>query len=156
MFVADNVLEGVESGHEDNWTLIRGAEEGNRAAAPFPVVPVTTQSAAEAYRAVLERAGATLPVRDAVDARIVEQVKTGTGRIIDSQQDVGGWPAYRNGEPPSDTDSDGMPDEWESRYGLDPDEAVDTGHDGDGDGYTDLEEFLNGTDPRARDIAGSG
>ncbi len=55
---------------------------------------------------------------------------------------VGGWPVYRSGEPPLDGDSDGMPDEWERKNGLNPGVADDKG-DRDGDGYTNLEEYLN-------------
>jgi hypothetical protein len=43
---------------------------------------------------VLADAGATLPRRDAVDARLVREVEQRSGRIIDSQAQVGGWPEY--------------------------------------------------------------
>ena len=46
-----------------------------------------------------------------------------------------------------DPDGDGMPDWWEKKYGLNPDDPSDAAKDKDGDGYTNLEEFLNGTDP---------
>src|SRR5690606_4418365 len=68
--------------------------------------------------------------------------------IIHTQSDVGGWPEYRNGTPPADSDGDGMPDEWERRYGLNPNDASDGSGDLDGDVYTNIEEYLNGTDPR--------
>jgi hypothetical protein len=61
----------------------------------FPAPPVPTTSAAAALRDVLADAGATRPRRDAVDARLVREVEQRTGRIIDSQKDVGGWPDYR-------------------------------------------------------------
>lgn len=48
---------------------------------------------------------------------------------------------------PADTDDDGMPDAWESRYGLNPADASDSAMDKDGDGYPNVEEYLNGTDP---------
>ena len=57
-----------------------------------------TTSAFAALRAVLEGAGATLPRRDLVDVRIVEQVKSGKGRLINSQNDVGGWPVYESAD----------------------------------------------------------
>jgi len=116
---------------------------------PFPTAPVATDSAQKAFERVLAECGATLPRRDAVDERIIQQVKTGKGRIIDSQRDVGGYPEYRFGDPPADTDGDGMPDEWEKKFGLNLSDPLDGPRDADGDGYTNVEEFLNATDPRS-------
>lgn len=67
--------------------------------------------------------------------------------IIDSQKDVGGWPELKSLPAPIDSDSDGMPDEWEKQFGLDPHDPSDTAKDNDKDGYTNIEEYLNGTDP---------
>ena len=61
--------------------------------------------------------------------------------------DAGDWPRLNSGTAPVDTDNDGMPDEWEVEYGLDPTDANDNSLDTDGDGYTNIEEWLNGTDP---------
>lgn len=108
---------------------------------------VTTMSAQEAYEAVLANAGATRPMRDAVDARIVQEVIDGTGRIIDDPMQVGGWPNLDSGVAPADTDQDGMPDEWETTHGFDPNDPTDGNLDRDGDGYTNIEEYLNETDP---------
>jgi len=110
---------------------------------PFPAPPVRTSSAQQALEAVLAHAGASLPRRDAVDARIVEQVRKGTGRIIDSQREVGGWPTYRSAPPPVDTDRDGMPDEWEQAHGLNPRDPAYASSDRDRDGYTNIEEYVN-------------
>ncbi|HYH56906.1 MAG TPA: hypothetical protein VD772_09860, partial [Anseongella sp.] len=66
--------------------------------------------------------------------------------IIYHISQVGGYPEYK-GEPYRDTDKDGMPDEWESRYGLDPDDASDASGDINGDGYTNIEKYINGIDP---------
>jgi len=60
---------------------------------------------------------------------------------------VGGWPELASLPAPRDSDDDGMPDGWEEKFGLDPYAAADTVLDTDGDGYTDVEEYLNGTDP---------
>ena len=87
-------------------------------------------------------AGASL-VRDPVDNRVVADVKAGTGRIIDHVDDVGGWPEHASLEPPRDTDGDGMPDTWELAAGLDPDDKSDGAADANGDGYTNLEDYLN-------------
>jgi hypothetical protein len=108
----------------------------------FPFPPVTTTSASRAYDQVLAGAGANLPRRDPVDQRIVEDVRSGTGRIIDDPRDVGGWPDLRSAEPPADKDHDGMPDSWEMLHGLDPADPSDRNGDGDNDGYTNLEEYL--------------
>lgn len=109
----------------------------------FAAPAVTTQTALDAYPLVLASAGASKPVRDAVDTRIVGEVQNGTGRIINSPSEVGGYPAYRNGTPPADTDADGMPDTWESARGLNPADPADAAGDRDGDGYTNVEEYVN-------------
>ena len=109
----------------------------------FAAPSITTQTALDAYPLILASAGASRPVRDAVDARIVNEAQTGTGRIIDSPSQVGGYPVYRNGTPPVDTDADGMPDTWESARGLNPASAADAATDRDGDGYTNIEEYVN-------------
>jgi hypothetical protein len=64
-------------------------------AKPFDVPAVKTTTAEQAYRDVLAHAGAVCPVRDAVDSRLIREVETRAGRIIDSQNEVGGWPVYR-------------------------------------------------------------
>ncbi len=100
-----------------------------------------SETADQAYRSVLAGRGASR-VRDAVDARILAGVADGSGRIINCQTDVGGWPELAPGTPWTDTDGDGMPDAWEVAHGLDP-AAADGAADRDGDGYTNLEDWLN-------------
>jgi pectate lyase len=148
MYVADVVVEGTDA---KDWALISNAADIHKAAEPFPVALVNTDTAEEAFQRVLEGCGATLPVRDAVDARVVDTVRNGTGCIINSQADVGGWPEYKSAEAPPDTDQDGMPDTWEAGHGLNPSDAADAVGDKDGDGYTSIEEFLNGTDPETEE-----
>lgn len=139
---------------------------------PFDMPPHNALlSAQEAYVFVLENVGATLPRRDTVDARIIESVRTGKALydknaqpyttpyvkrrlpddsykygIITHPQQVGGLPEY-NGIPYTDSDSDGMPDTWEMRYGLDPNNPADARKDCNGDGYTNIEKYINGIDP---------
>jgi hypothetical protein len=132
-------------------------------------------SAEESYDFVLKNVGATLPQRDPVDTRIVRVVKTGKpeyvegldpksfyqfehrrldqdsyklGIITDISQ-VGGYPEYK-GTPYLDTDKDGLPDAWEIKYKLNPNDASDATIDSDGDGYTNIEEYINGTNPKKK------
>jgi pectate lyase len=109
----------------------------------YPAPAITEQAALDAYPLILAKAGASKPVRDAVDTRVVNEVQNGTGRIIDSPSQVGGYPTYAAGTPPVDTDLDGMPDAWESARGLNPASAADATTDRDGDGYTNIEEYVN-------------
>lgn len=121
-----------------------------------PAPAVTTLSAEKAYEEVLASAGASQGLRgdgtfyfrrDPVDRRIINDVKQGTGRIIDDPSGVGGWPTIAAGTPYADTDRDGMGDEFENLYGSNPNDPSDSSKDTDGDGYTNVEEFLNGTLP---------
>ena len=121
--------------------------EAYKQSAPIPVPPVKTDDAITAYKRVLAESGAILPKRDAVDIRIVNDVKNGTGKIIDDEQQVGGWPELKSTKPPQDSDKDGMPDDWEKQYGLDPTNPADGYADVDADGYTNLEEYLNNIKP---------
>jgi hypothetical protein len=125
--------------------------------ATAPVVTIT--DAFTAYAAVLNGAGNSRGLdcsgnwygrRDAIDARVVRDVKNGTGHIIDDPSQVGGWIRPAAGTPCTDGDHDGMPDAWELKYGMNPANAADGPIDTDGDGYTNLEEYLNGTSPAAQ------
>jgi hypothetical protein len=125
----------------DPWSLVTGiSPEGYRLVAPVEVAPVAPDAAPHAYERVLAGAGAS-KVRDAVDARVVAGVRSRTGVQIDSQRDVGGWPALKSLPAPRDSDNDGMPDAWERKQGLDPKRADPNG-DHDRDGYTNIEEWL--------------
>jgi pectate lyase len=122
----------------------------------FSAKPVTTTTAAQAYDQVLAGAGANLRLdcdgtfvarRDAIDTRIVNEVRQGSGKIIDDPSEVGGWLTIPSAAPCADSDHDGMSDAWEQKYGFDPADPLDGSKDANGDGYTNIEEFLNGTDP---------
>jgi pectate lyase len=143
MYVEGNVLIGKETGSADPWSLINHPERATKAMQPYKTAAVTTQPAEGAFEQVLKLVGATLPARDAVDRRVVEQVRAGQGRIIDSQEDVGGWPEYKSATAPADRDQDGLPDDWEQRAGLNPNDASDQAKDRNNDGYTNIEEYLN-------------
>ncbi|MFC7621259.1 fibronectin type III domain-containing protein [Microlunatus sp. GCM10028923] len=108
----------------------------------FAYPPVHTESPESAYRNVLDHAGASLQ-RDAVDRRVIAGVRHQTGVIIDQEGDVGGFPELAAGSAPADADRDGMPDGWETARGLDPNDASDRNGDDNGNGYPNLEEYLN-------------
>lgn len=127
----------------DPWSLVTGSTgAGYRLAGPIRFPAVTRDPAALAYRRVLDGAGSSL-ARDAVDARVVASVQALSGRLIDSQREVGGWPELAPGTPWIDSDGDGMPDDWERGRRLNPVDPADGNADRDGDGYTELEEWLN-------------
>jgi hypothetical protein len=82
------------------------------------------QTAEQAYETVLAKAGCSL-VRDAIDTRIVSEVRNATGKLINTQSEVGGWPELNSAAKPTDTDYDGIPDEWETAFGLNPNDPLD-------------------------------
>ncbi|MDP4819376.1 MAG: pectate lyase [Saprospiraceae bacterium] len=143
-FVSGNVVEGSERATADNWTygvfnqfsskygtLSEAEKAAIRQSAPHPVQGnVTTHTAEAAYEKVLALGGASL-VRDAIDERIVSEVRNGSfthpgsngsGKgIIDSQADVGAWPELESLPAPKDSSGDGIPDDWKRAKQLDPD-----------------------------------
>jgi hypothetical protein len=136
-----NAMDGLVPA--DPWSLVRDSDRpGYRLTARPDWVEAAGETAAEAQVRVLAHVGAGR-VRDPVDARIIDGVRNRTGRIIDSQSGVGGWPVLETGSPWVDSDSDGMPDEWERTKGLDPAVPADGPADRDGDGFTNLEDWLN-------------
>ena len=126
--------------------------------APAPTGDVTTHSAAESFNKVLAYSGASL-YRDEIDARYMEEAKTGTAKykgsitnspgIIDKVSDVNGYTesTFGKGSRPADfdTDNDGIPDAWELANGLDPNDASDAlTYSLDSKGYyTNLEVYAN-------------
>ena len=153
-YVAGNLVEGFPDVTTDNWKGMRGPEERARVNTPFEGWPVNQQTASEAFESVLAKAGATLPKRDAVDRRVTESARTGrlvtANGIVNDPREVGGYPDYSfsPGNVPADSDHDGMPDDWEEKHQLNPFKVGDGAIDSDGDGYTNVEEYLNGTNPR--------
>lgn len=139
-----------------------------RADRPFPMADVTIMDADDAYDYVLKNSGATKPRRDAVDKRVMKSVKTGkaiyvkdadkyvattpyvkrrlpadsykNGIITDPRQ-VGGLPEYK-GKSRVDSDNDGLPDAWERKHGLNPNDSTDSALDS-GNGYTWIEVYAN-------------
>jgi hypothetical protein len=150
-------MEGVKA--KDNWTLVSNktpfAVEQQRMHerlqnTGFQECIVKAESAKSAYKHVLEKAGTIR--RDAVERRIIEDVRSGQPRyqgrsankpgIIDSPADTEGWPTYADAQPVADNDHDGMADDWERDHGLDPSNADDRNLIVSKDGYTALEAYL--------------
>ena len=164
-YIAENTVVGNKSVSVDNWNggvQTNLAFEKIKLKQPWPSMPIIQQTAEEAYKAVLDNAGAKLPKRDAIDVRIIDEVRGGYATyegnsykknhqvadsskvcgIIDTQNDVGGWPDLKSKPAPNDTDHDGMPDEWEDKNNLDKDNPDDRNIVA-ADGYTMLEKYLN-------------
>lgn len=140
MYLIDEVNQDNTKGiHPNSNSQLPGGDISSiLSATPFDISYngsyIDTQTASEAYESVLEHVGASLS-RDDVDIRIIGDTRNGTythegsngstGGLIDTQTDVGGWPVYESGEPWTDTDGDGMPDDWEDRFGLDRNNPAD-------------------------------
>ena len=160
-YISDNYLVGHPEVTADNWKGVfpqytgniandQDAKAGLRLNTPAEHMPIRPQTAEEAYLSVLEHVGASLPKRDRVDARIIEEVRTGTftygdNGFISKPSDVGGHPDLQNGAAPEDSDKDGMPNEWELTNGLDPFDPSDRNNTY-GPGFTMLEKYLNSID----------
>lgn len=173
-YVAGNIVEGSAKVTADNWDGGVQPESENvkeslaaiRSDKPVQLVPVTVMATPTAYEYVLKNVGATLPVRDAVDQRIVETVRTGQvyvapdaqpyhGRyikrrlpedsykqgIITHPSQVGGYPQYR-GTPYRDSDNDGIPDDYEKKNNLNPHNGKDASKISK-NGYSYIENYLN-------------
>ncbi len=125
------------------------AESTFRAMEPFPTPPVRTTRMENLYELVLTRVGATLPRRDEVDRRVIAEVRSRTGRVGMGSNYP---PTLKSATPPPDADHDGMPDTWERARGLNPKNPEDANSDLDGDGYTNVEDYLNelAGDPRPK------
>jgi len=131
---------------------------------------VKTHTAREAYTNVLANVGANFPKSDVIDLHLIQDVRNGTAEfmgtkgptygdrpgpnyagIIDEPTDdksaLGSpnfpWPDYQTYNVPVDSDHDGIPDAWETAHGLNPNDPADATQDLNGDGYTNLEKYLN-------------
>lgn len=155
-YIAGNYVAGNATITTDNWNggiIYDGGTTKAMVQLTSAIDFKTTinHTAEQAYEAVLDFAGASFK-RDAVDVRVVNEVRTGTTTysgsvtglpgIIDNQDDAGGWPALESTEPPVDTDGDGMPDAWEIEMKLDPNTANANGRDL-STAYDNIEVYLN-------------
>jgi len=139
----DSNLNSVRDGNDTGWNMFYG--DFVKSPQLFTMPDVDTWSAEESYEIVLTQSGAYPWSRDSVDLRIVEDIQNNTGNIIDSQEEVGSYQELEeNGRPADwDTDQDGMPDWWEDEHELDKSNPEDRNGDKNGNGYTNLEDYLN-------------
>ena len=150
-FIEKNYVFGFKDVTDDNWKGVEIDKTVNQDSCkvniPFPSFPIYEQPATKAYNTILVTAGASL-MRDVVDKRVVNEVKTGTATfkgsvdhipgLIDSQNDVGGWPEYKSGKAITDSNNDGIPDGW-----IEKKHPGKLANDVDKSGYTYLEIYLN-------------
>jgi len=158
-FLSGNYVVGSPTNTANNWlgvTMKSGKLADtvkSKMTTAFTSENLTLHSAEEAYSLVLQKGGCVKPNRDTLDARIVNDVKNGTGRIIDVQGGflhgtnfdltVNAWPTLNSGTAPVDSDHDGMPDDWEKANKLNPNDASDNKKNSLSTGYTNIEVYLN-------------
>jgi hypothetical protein len=141
IYIKGNITPQRTSDSQDDWTGVSGGTTYRSNTPGLQPSGITIDSVDTAYTNVLAKAGAIYPYRDPVDTRVVQSVQNKTGKIIDSQNDVGGWPILPAGTPPTDSDHDGMPDNWETGKGLNP-QTNDSAKLA-ASGYSMLEEYVN-------------
>src|SRR3989339_1824619 len=165
--VGPNRPSSSSGGEWDMVYLEDGGGSGSQYAGPLrantsvltapPVVRVTEHKAEDAYNVVLEKVGATAPLRDSVD---LEEINDVINRVGDRPDSVSSsdYPSLASGSYPADADNDGMPDTWEIERGLNPNslpDSPDAHNDRDNDGYTNIEEYINGCFPRTAVVTAS-
>jgi len=136
---------------EDQWSLVTFSgfsaaqiQSYKNRSYLVPMDTVTTTSPEQAKEDVLASAGASIPKRDTIDTRLVQDVLNGTGHSIATVDDQpeGGWPELNSLPAPADDDHDGMPNDWEIAHDLNPNDDSDRNDIG-YNGYTQLEVYLN-------------
>jgi pectate lyase len=156
-FIRGNIYDGNPALTADNTKFFNATEfpetnsdgstvmkqEVRTVAELFAAPRVVTVPAEDLLERVLPTVGASLPKRDSVDTQLVSDVRNRTGKLIDSQQEVGGWPELKSGKVPLDSDNDGIPDEWETKHHLNPHDASDARRVSTS-GYSNIEEYFNG------------
>lgn len=141
--IAGNIVEGNEVINNDNWKGVDIKGEATREdiemAAPRKM---WGQKPYAAHFDLLSEAGAGAKPEDETDLRLLSEILSKCGSIINSQEEVGGWPKLRRGKAAKDSDGDGIPDKWERRNGLNPKDSSDGAKIGP-NGYSILEEYLH-------------
>lgn len=119
-YIVGNSFNGTVPSNPWDSAYVDASMQHRSTGPAFPLSNVTVQEANTMYASVVNGAGALVPARDSIDSRVVQEVQTGTGGMVNSQNDVGGWPSFPTGMYPTDSDNDGMPDAWESSNGRNP------------------------------------
>jgi pectate lyase len=143
---------GIVTNSQDYWRVPAPLRLQRDTPWPSPRIRTSIIPSNAVANTLLDQVGATRPVRDRHDTKLVENYRNFTGTIRSaSSQKADDWPTLRGGTVPVDADNDGMPSAWERQYGFNAADALDGPLDNDGDGYTNLEEYLNLTSPNVRD-----
>ncbi|WP_211242081.1 thrombospondin type 3 repeat-containing protein [Xylanibacter oryzae] len=201
VYAEGNIVEGYDAITKNNWAggIQTSDKDGDldpeelalmHSYEPFVMPYIKILPKEQTYDYVLNNVGATIPKRDIVDQRVIDEVRTGNvyyvkklpkvnpygdvwglssksqapdgsfkyrrlskdsymqGIITDPRQ-MGGYPEYK-GKPYKDSDGDGMPDEWEKANGLNPNDPSDANQDCNGDGYTNIEKYINGISTKTK------
>ena len=159
-YLTGNYCDNSATITNDNWLGAAMASGSfadtlsSKVTVPFNAISINMESAVDAYTSVLAKAGCALPNRDTLDQRIINDVKNRTGGLIDVQggfphgtayaATVNAWPALASGTAQTDSDHDGMPDNWENARGLNPINAADRNNYSSTSGYNNLENYING------------
>lgn len=158
-YVDGNFVYGSEEVTSNNWKGI-DIEKGSadtkdkiRLNNAIAIVDVKTETAKDAYNSVLQSVGCNLPVRDTMDMRILREVVERTGHMVDVQgsyphgteyeKTVNAWPTLKSLPAPKDSDNDGMPDDWEKKHGLNPNDPSDASGNKLDKNYTNIEVYIN-------------
>ena len=166
IYIRGNVSQRQPDENADNWSMTSTYTDRDpldrKYERTIPLTeatyPIAIDSVTKAEQEILAESGASKRInergewvanRDTVDQRIINDYKNETGTIPASADDVGGYPIIDAGTPYADSDHDGMADVWEDIYGLDKYNYNDNAEDKDGDGYTNIEEFINGMNPNS-------
>jgi pectate lyase len=158
-YVNGNYVDEAADVTKNNWLGIHmgnGGTEGDKKNTvidkPHDTWAIPTQTAEEAYEAVLRSVGASCK-RDTLDERIINDVKNRTGKFIDVQGGfphgteyeltVNAWPTLKSIAVSTDNDKDGIPDDWEKKNGLNPADASDASKVSSHNFYTNIELYFN-------------
>ena len=137
-YINDNLYDGKKATVSSSLSpYIRSSRVLNSGYNTFP--------ASEVKNKILEITGAgngTTQGIDSVDKYFINHAKNGTGSRRTNIND-NDFPSIENGKPYTDSDKDGISDEWENNHELNPKDNSDGSKDRNNDGYTNLEDFLH-------------